>query len=181
MPSILLVPIGHSPTSLHIPLLKSLGRVFKWLIRIEDAAILDPTPAYDIARNQYLSNRLLLSLLQRYPAYDGKILGITELDLFAPVLTYVFGEAQLDGTAAVISGYRLNDKIYGLPPNQKLLEQRLLKEAVHELGHTFGLIHCQDFDCVMHTSTAVEELDLKNHDFCPVCSIKLRTGEVSTS
>jgi len=91
------------------------------------------------------------------------------VDLFVPVLTYVFGEAQLDGKAAVVSTFRLREEFFGLDADPKLERTRLLKEAIHELGHTFGLIHCRNYDCVMHSSTSVEEVDLKPTDFCEDC------------
>ena len=95
---------------------------------------------------------------------------MTNLDLFVPVLTYVFGEAQLEGKAAVVSSFRLRDELYGLPKNPDKLKERLEKEAVHELGHTFSLIHCPNPRCVMYTSTYAEEIDFKSKDFCNSCS-----------
>jgi archaemetzincin len=91
--------------------------------------------------------------------------------LYVPVLTYVFGEAQLDGRCAVISFHRLDETFYGFPPNPRLLEERLHKEAVHELGHTYGLLHCQRYDCVMHSSMAVEEVDVRPINFCSECAV----------
>ena len=91
-----------------------------------------------------------------------------------PVLTYVFGEAQLGGRAAVVSLHRLDDELYGLPPNPKRLFQRLVKEAVHELGHTFDLVHCHEDGCVMASSTYVEEIDLKSERFCASCRASVR-------
>jgi archaemetzincin len=85
------------------------------------------------------------------------------------VLTFVFGEAQLDGNCAVVSTARLKEEFYGLPGRQELLRERLLKEAVHELGHTFGLRHCADWRCVMTSSHAVERLDVKGAEFCRAC------------
>jgi archaemetzincin len=85
------------------------------------------------------------------------------------VLTYVFGEAQLDGTAAVVSTYRLDNSIYGLDPDPILFYQRSLTETVHELGHTYGLYHCKNQDCAMHSSTAVEDIDLKSAALCENC------------
>lgn len=79
----------------------------------------------------------------------------------------MFGEAQLEGTAAIVSSHRLDETLYGLPKNQELLEERLLKEAIHDLGHTFGLVHCHDYSCVMHSSASVEEIDIKGASFCP--------------
>jgi archaemetzincin len=86
-----------------------------------------------------------------------------------PVLTFVFGEAQLDGNCAVVSMARLKEEFYGLPPREDLLHDRLVKEAAHELGHTFGLRHCGDWRCVMASSHAVERLDIKGAEFCKSC------------
>ncbi len=95
------------------------------------------------------------------------------MDLFVPVLTFVFGEAQVNGKAAVVSSYRLRDELYGLPKNPKRLKERLEKEAIHELAHTFGLIHCRNPECVMHSYTYAEEVDFKSKDFCSSCSALL--------
>jgi len=92
------------------------------------------------------------------------------VDLFIPVLTFVFGQAQLGGKAAVVSTLRLKQEYYELPPNETVFLERLGKEAVHELGHTFGLVHCLNQGCVLNASTYVEEIDLKEADFCPECA-----------
>ncbi|TPW11234.1 MAG: peptidase, zinc-dependent [bacterium] len=89
--------------------------------------------------------------------------------LFIPVLSFVFGEAQLDGPAAVVSTWRLDPVAYGLPGDAARLQERLAKEITHELGHTLGLYHCRQFECVMRSSTDVEEIDLKRGVFCPEC------------
>ena len=126
--------------------------------------------AYDPARDQY-SSRQLLDLLRRMPPSGAdRVLGVTHLDLFVPVLTFVFGEAQLEGPAAVVSSFRLDNRFYGLPDNLGLLQGRLLKEAIHELGHTYGLLHCADTQCVMRSSTYVEQVDLKRKTFCMECA-----------
>ena len=123
--------------------------------------------AHDPKRNQFHSTAILQAL---QPLANGsRILAVTSLDLFVPVLTFVFGEAQLAGNCAVVSLHRLREEVYGLPPDPRLTAERLLKEAVHELGHTFGLRHCDDWRCVMTSSHAVEWLDVKSSDFCPGC------------
>ena len=133
------------------------------------AAALDATGAYDPARQQYRSDLLLDDLAAR-AAPGEKILGITDADLFIPVLTFVFGEAQLDGRAAIVSSFRLRSELYGLAPDPALLEARVVKEAMHELGHTFGLVHCYTPGCVMQPSTYAELVDLKEEIFCERCT-----------
>jgi archaemetzincin len=98
-----------------------------------------------------------------------RILGVTSLDLYIPILTFVFGEAQLRGNCAVVSSFRLRQEFYGLPANEALFRDRLLKESVHELGHTFELSHCDDYQCVMSPSHGVEWIDLKTNRLCQSC------------
>lgn len=140
----------------------------------------DPETAYDPSRGQYNSTRILKSLLGDPDGAAARILGVAGVDLFIPVLTYVFGEAQLDGRAAVVSTHRLRAEAYGLPADDALLAERLLKEAVHELGHTLGLLHCANPTCVMRASTYVEEIDLKRAGFCPPCLDDVRRASRRT-
>lgn len=134
----------------------------------------DPERCFDFSRGQYNST-LLLAQLQGGPgAAFGRVLGVTSVDLFIPVLSYVFGEAQLPGRAAVVSLHRLTPELYGLPADPARLGERAEKEAVHELGHTFGLIHCRQPECVMRSSSYVEEIDLKGERFCESCQRALR-------
>lgn len=128
---------------------------------------------YSPERNQYHSTLLLAQLLKNLPAADGKIIGITSVDLYIPVLTFVFGESQLGGNGAVISTFRLRNEFYGLPADGDLLLDRTVKEAMHELGHAFGLVHCPDYECVMNSSTYVEDIDLKGEKLCLECQKEL--------
>ncbi len=124
--------------------------------------------ARDRHRNQYHSTAILQAM-QPLVEPGARLLAVTSLDLFVPVLTFVFGEAQLTGSCAVVSLHRLREEFYGLPTREELMRERLVKEAVHELGHTFGLRHCDDWQCVMTSSHAVERLDVKTADFCFSC------------
>lgn len=129
----------------------------------------DPESAYHPARGQYDSTRLLAELVTSPRPDAVRIVGVTAVDLFVPVLTYVFGEAQLDGRAAVFSTHRLRPEAYGLRADPELLIERAEKEALHELGHTYGLRHCHDPECVLCASTYAEEIDLKPAELCGRC------------
>lgn len=130
----------------------------------------------DPYRNQ-VNSTWILSQLHRIPLPGvDKILGITDCDLFLPVLTYVFGEAELGGKAAVVSSHRFFNEYYGLPKSEKLLRSRLVCESVHEMGHTFGLTHCDALECVMRPNMLVDQVDSKPDSFCMHCAGKLNQG-----
>jgi len=129
---------------------------------------------YDAKRKQYHSTGILKELLHNIPSDALKAIAIVPFDLFIPILTFVFGEAQLDGKVAVVSTARLQQTFYGLPSNQPLLDRRLVKEIKHELGHTFGLLHCSQRACVMSLAANINEVDLKGLTFCKACKGMLR-------
>jgi len=151
---------------------RGVGNTFRSRVEVMHFAS-DSETALDSVRAQYNSTVLLRKLLAMAPATGAKLIGITSLDLFSPALTFVFGEAQLDGRVAIASSYRLENTFYGLPDNPGLMLERLEKEAIHELGHTFDLTHCPDYNCVMHLSTCVEDVDLKGNGFCRYCSERI--------
>lgn len=126
--------------------------------------------AFDAYRLQAWSTPVLARLCERQPSQGTVVLGVTGLDLYVPVLTFVFGEAQLAGPAAVISSHRLRDEYYGLPPSEEALSQRLFKELLHEVGHTQGLKHCTDWRCVMSSAHAVERIDVRQAAYCRPCA-----------
>lgn len=159
-----------------------LARVFEVSCHVR-TGVVEVGFSHDATRNQYMSTSILArltALRESEPfAREGagaRLLGVTALDLFVPVLTFVFGEAQLDGRCGVVSLHRLREEHYGLPPNPELLAGRLAKEAVHELGHTYGLRHCDDWNCVMASTHSVERLDLKAAEFCARCARVVRAG-----
>jgi archaemetzincin len=130
--------------------------------------------AFDRERNQYGSIPVLEMIGRHCPADALKLLAVTGRDLFIPVLTFVFGHAQLGGRVAVISLARLRQEFYGLAPNREIFLQRAYKEALHETGHTFGLVHCAERSCAMSLATSVRQIDLKDAAFCPSCAARLR-------
>jgi archaemetzincin len=127
-------------------------------------------PFYSNDRKQYHSTEILRQLLPFATEKEKHILGIMDEDIYIPILTFVFGEAQLSGRCALMSGYRLHQRFYGLPEDETLYLHRCEKEAVHELGHTLGLKHCDNFECVMRYSNSVADIDTKRNVFCPGCS-----------
>ncbi len=128
-----------------------------------------PEGAYDPARNQYRSDVILGYLHLIAPEHAEKVLAVTELDLYVGDYNFVFGQAVLNGRYAIVSVARLRPEFYGQPPNVPLLLERLRKEVVHELGHTYGLEHCQVPGCVMRFSNSVRDVDAKQEGFCPRC------------
>jgi len=137
---------------------------------------LDPTPSYHPERQQYHSSELLQRMQPLVRPQDWRFLAIADVDLYIPILKYVFGEAQMGGPCAVVSLHRLRQEFYGLDRDDALLRQRLLKESVHELGHTLDLRHCQDYSCVMASSHSVEWIDLRENTLCDSCRYELESN-----
>lgn len=167
-----LVPIELLDEELLNILDRNLSRRFPLFTRVLRKPV-NLSRALDAHRNQYYSTNLLAQLLEDPPADTARILGITSVDLYVPVLTFVFGEAQLDGIAAVISTARLQNEFYGLPPDMSEYHMRITKEAVHELGHTWGLVHCRYPLCVMNQATYIDDVDERTDEFCGACAARI--------
>jgi archaemetzincin len=132
-----------------------------------------PGDTLDVKRGQHSSTRILRWILTELPTGAQKVLGITDVDLFIPVLTFVFGEAQVGGPAAVVSTARLRRTFDDKPAPPTEVEARLTKECLHELGHTFGLVHCAAGACVMSRCNSVLDVDQKRAAFCRDCRQRL--------
>lgn len=167
-----LLPIG----SLDPDLLDSLARDLGHILGRACEPLphnLDPEFARHPERQQFHSSEII-SRMQNYVYNDSwRILGVTAVDLYIPILTFVFGEAQMGGPCAVVSLHRLRQEFYGLPEDSTILQERLLKEAVHEIGHTMHLTHCDDYNCAMAPSHAVEWIDLKSSNLCTKCQSQI--------
>lgn len=154
----------------------ALARTFRVSCHVRDGGV-DAEFARDALRAQYHSTAILQHLSSLVRNGGTRLLGVTALDLYVPIFTFVFGQAQLEGPCALVSLYRLEDSVYGLPPDEDRLRLRLTKEATHELGHTFGLRHCDDWRCVMASSHSVERLDVKSAEFCEICARSVKSQE----
>lgn len=155
---------------------EQLQRVFpNTACQLVSQGIIIPLEAYNSTRKQYNSTYILNELLKQTRLLDvDRAIGVTDVDIFASPLNFVFGEAQCPGRVALISIHRLRPEFYGSSSDSKLLEIRVLKEAVHEFGHTLALGHCKNPECVMFFSNSIVETDFKQASPCNNCLQKLR-------
>jgi archaemetzincin len=163
-----LLPVGKLDAGLLAELAPALANTFQVPCELLRAP-LDPEFAFHGERQQYHSSEILARMRGLVTAATWRVLGVTAADLYIPILTFVFGEAQMGGPCALVSLHRLRQEFYGLPKDEAILRQRLLKEAVHEVGHTVSLAHCTDYRCAMASSHAVEWIDLKESWLCQAC------------
>lgn len=168
---IALVPIGGVEQSLLNVIGRALAREFgrAWTVI---SSLDHPHYAYNQRRGQYLSDAIL-SRLQRVKSPCKKLLGVVDLDLYTSGLNFVFGQASMSGREALIALPRLRQGFYGLPDDEGLYHERVVKEAIHELGHAYGLGHCSDRHCVMHFSNSLRDTDVKRKEFCALCRRRL--------
>jgi archaemetzincin len=163
-----LLPIGDLDDGLLGELAPALAGIFRVPCVLVHRS-LNPDFAYHREREQYHSSEILQAMQAHVSSDCWRVLGVTAVDLYIPILTFVFGEAQIGGPCGLVSAYRLQQKFYGLPHDPEILRVRLLKEAVHEIGHTLDLSHCDDYQCAMAPSHAVEWIDLKEYRLCDSC------------
>jgi archaemetzincin len=170
--SILLVSYGLFEKDFLEKIAADVSREFRLPVLLEESH-LDLTGYYDPARRQYDGNQLLKMLDALYQNSGMKVMGLFRVDLFIPILTYIFGQAIFRGRTGIASLYRLRNEQYGMKRNDKLLYERFRKVVIHELGHSFGLTHCLVPSCVMRSATYVEDIDQKKHLFCSKCQESL--------
>lgn len=169
---IFLAPLKFYSTALLQNLVTEFSKRFSSKIHVIDLNInLDDFLSVD--RKQYFSTQIIAEAIKLTDDYNGKVILLTDVDIFVPVLTFIFGEAQLNGKHSLLSVCRLHEEFYSGISNDDLLFERTTKEALHELGHCYGLRHCVDWECVMHSSPGIEEVDIKGNTYCRSCINKV--------
>lgn len=169
---LLIVPFGNFEHNILIFLENELSQRLGFKIQITNP---EPVPsyAYNVKRKQYYSSIILKKLLKLKSTGKEYILGVVDIDLYVPQLNFVFGEADANTGICIISLVRLQEEFYSLSPSRSLFFERTLKEAIHELGHTFGLGHCKHPSCIMYFSNSLLDTDNKGPDFCLKCKTRL--------
>lgn len=168
MQDIYIAPVNLSNRELVQRVITELSRILSIKIRIIDLD-LDLNKSFSAERNQYYSTQIIAETVNHTADINGKIVVIVDFDIYIPVFTFVFGEAQLNGKHSIVSLCRLHEEFYTGQTDEELLFERTLKEVLHELGHNFGLLHCNNWDCVMHASSIIEEVDIKGNTYCSEC------------
>ena len=126
------------------------------------SAIQLPQSAFYPLRNRYRADSLI-QFLSLNTSAEHVTIGLTGKDISTSKDSVadwgVMGLGFCPGKACIASSFRLSK-------SEKL--QQLFKVAIHELGHTQGLPHCEVRTCFMrdaegHNTTNEEK------DFCPKC------------
>jgi archaemetzincin len=170
MSRLYLLPVGTPEHEVLGGLEKRLHQILAWEIR-RHAPLPMPVTAFNAVQNQYEALHIMRAAADVIPADASRVLAVTEEDLSIPMLTFVYGQAQLRGRIALMSLARLRQEFYGMAPQSALLMTRALKEALHELGHTFGLRHCPTSSCLMAIANDIQHVDEKENDFCGGCAM----------
>lgn len=171
-PAIVLVPMGAVPDDLLHSLMEAVSGTFELPCRVA-APISIPSAAYDRRRGQYVGGHILTELARLEVPDAERVLGVIDADCYAPGLNFILGQASARARDAFMALPRLRQSFYGLAEDESLFRERASKEAVHELGHTYGMGHCPNPKCVMHFSNSVYDTDVKGAEFCPRCRARL--------
>jgi archaemetzincin len=173
MDRITLIPIGPISQDLLKWLAARLGETLGRPVEIGDST-LPPRGGYRPDRGQYRGDAVISGLWDlRYPQ-SSRLVGLIDADCYSPGLNFIFGQASMSGREAFVALPRLRQSFYSLLEDAQLFKERVLKEIIHELGHTWGLSHCPDLECVMHFSNTLQDTDVKRAKFCPECRQRIK-------
>lgn len=170
--SITLLSCDHFKKDITDCIAEDIHREFHSAVILQEYNI-DISIYYNPRRRQYDANGILQAISSITSNSPTKTIALFRVDLFVPILTYIFGQAFLNGKTAIASFHRLRNEHYGLKKDNAIRNERLRKVVIHEIGHMFGLIHCHNPVCVMRSSTYVEDIDQKEIHFCQKCQTQL--------
>lgn len=169
--TIVICPVGEYDPQLMTAIGSKIKALFGYPVAVR-TLLRNLSFALEPARSQYHSTRILDQLAGKAPPEAIRVLAIVQVDLFIPILTHVYGEAQLGGRSCIVSTFRLNAGASTMKIHDPFIH-RITKEAVHELGHTFKLRHCKDPTCIMHYCRSEKDVDRKSDRLCRYCKIML--------
>ena len=169
-PRISILPLDEISGAILEHMGNGLQRTFMYPCHILPCVDISSHASALLHEGKYNSTAILLYILKNVPAGSLKILAVTHRDLYSPIFSHLYGEAQLKGAAALMSLYRLQPEFYHSPADRELFLSRCRKQAIHEIGHTFGLVHCKDRNCVMYPSSNIDDTDVKSNCLCPLCA-----------
>lgn len=165
---ILIIDHGNFEKEFLRTIAETVRREYHLAVSVRESHV-DLSEFFDPMRRQYNGNKMMKEMDSWSPRAHVKNIALFRVDLFNPILTYIFGQASLNGNIGVASLYRLRNEQYGMKKNDDLLLERFQKVIIHELGHMFGLVHCHFPPCVMRSSTYVEDIDQKSQHLCTNC------------
>ncbi|MGB9630543.1 MAG: archaemetzincin family Zn-dependent metalloprotease [Candidatus Methanodesulfokora sp.] len=172
----IIVPMKVINSELLSAISSEVRRIFGWNVIVE--SYMDaPLKYFNRSRRQYISEGILGIASRISSERRDVVLIVADLDAYADDLNFVFGQAELNGSAAVVYLERLKPEFYGKRSDYSLFTRRVLKEVMHELGHVMGLAHCGDWRCVMYFSNTIADTDRKGeYDsyYCSKCMGMLR-------
>jgi len=167
----------RAPQGLAGPTCRSIAAITGTTVEVSDNPIV--LTGY-IGHRKQVDAGIVLDSLGTYmhrQGIPGPVLLVIGQDLFATGLEFVFGLARPQTQVSVVSSVRLGNEYYSRVQNDEDLVERLAREGSHELGHIYGLSHCDNHECIMFNPHTLDELDGKKKEFCPACRISLERGK----
>ncbi len=175
MSEICIVPINAIDTGLLTRLALCLEERFLYSCIVRSPLDVPKTILNNV-RKQLFFGSISAKLSAAYEPREDLLLGITDFDLYKTSHQFIFGSSSPAQRCAVVSIHRLRSEYYGEPSDENALFQRLLKESVHEIGHTLGLKHCYNARCAMYYSNSIFDTDNKYSQFCDACNKRSRAS-----
>jgi len=165
-----------APPGFQLPVSRELSNIMDMDVKVQDNPLV--VNGYTGSRRQTDARVVLdgIDIYKRRLSVSDPVLLVISEDIFMEGTEFLFGLARPSTGSAVISSARLDNAYYGRRGDDDDLLDRMCKEGAHELGHLFGLDHCNQADCIMFNPLTLDDLDRKRRDFCPQCRKQLEIG-----